>query len=89
MSVTEGADKPLKYPHIFRAADVVVLNKVDLLPYVDFDVERFGHDVRLVNPNVVVLPVSATKGDGLTAWYASLSEADRIVLSAGSTHEVS
>jgi len=69
MSVTEGADKPLKYPHIFRTADLVVLNKIDLLPYVDFDVARFEHDVRVVNPHTDILPVSATRGDGLPAWY--------------------
>jgi hydrogenase nickel incorporation protein HypB len=68
MSVTEGADKPLKYPHIFRSADLVVLNKIDLLPYVDFDPARFEHDVRLVNVGVQVLPVSATRGDGVTDW---------------------
>ncbi len=69
MSVTEGADKPLKYPHMFRAADLVVLNKVDLLPYVDFDVDRCIADARRLNPDVEVLPLSATKGDGLDAWY--------------------
>jgi hydrogenase nickel incorporation protein HypB len=69
MSVTEGADKPLKYPHIFRSATVVVLNKIDLLPYVDFDVARFEHDVRVVNPHTDIVPVSATRGDGLPAWY--------------------
>lgn len=68
MSVTEGADKPLKYPHIFATSDVVVLNKVDLLPYVDFDVDRFEHDVALVNPDAAILRVSATRGDGLEAW---------------------
>jgi hydrogenase nickel incorporation protein HypB len=68
MSVTEGADKPLKYPQIFRSASVVVLNKVDLLPYVEFDVERFVHDVGLLNPAATILQVSATRGDGLRAW---------------------
>jgi hydrogenase nickel incorporation protein HypB len=74
MSVTEGADKPLKYPHIFRTATVVVLNKIDLLPYVDFDTERFMHDLSLVNPSVQVLPVSATTGEGTSAWYAWLND---------------
>src|SRR4051812_28586549 len=50
MSVTEGADKPRKYPHIFASATVVLLNKIDLLPYVDFDMERFARDLSLVNP---------------------------------------
>ncbi len=75
MSVTEGADKPLKYPHIFRSATVVVLNKIDLLPYVEFDEERFTSDLKLVNPGVQVLPVSATACDGLDAWYQWLSAA--------------
>jgi hydrogenase nickel incorporation protein HypB len=73
MSVTEGADKPLKYPHIFRSADLILLNKVDLLPYVDFDLARFDHDVELVNAGARVLPVSATRGDGLDDWYTWLS----------------
>jgi hydrogenase nickel incorporation protein HypB len=70
MSVTEGADKPLKYPHIFGSATVVLLNKIDLLPYVDFDLQRFEHDVRLVNRNAPIVQVSATRGDGLDEWRA-------------------
>jgi len=73
MSVTEGADKPLKYPHMFRAADLVLLNKIDLLPYVDFSMERFLGDVAKVNPKVEVLQLSATKGDGMQAWYDRLT----------------
>jgi hydrogenase nickel incorporation protein HypB len=69
MSVTEGADKPLKYPHMFRTADLVVLNKVDLLPYVDFDVAAWVAAARRARPGVAVLEVSATRGDGLEAWY--------------------
>jgi hydrogenase nickel incorporation protein HypB len=69
MSVTEGADKPLKYPHMFRTADLVLLNKVDLLPYVDFDVAAFTDAARRARPGVAVLEVSATRGDGLDAWY--------------------
>ena len=71
-SVTEGEDKPLKYPHMFRAASLVVLNKVDLLPHVSFDVAAFQADARAVNPDLTFLPVSATRGDGLDAWYAWL-----------------
>ena len=56
ISVTEGDDKPLKYPHMFAAADLVVLNKTDLLPYVDFDPERLTRDARTLNPDVEVLP---------------------------------
>jgi hydrogenase nickel incorporation protein HypB len=75
MSVTEGADKPLKYPHIFASATVVLLNKVDLLPYVDFDLARFERDLRMVNPGVELLPISATRGDGVAEWIAWLHAA--------------
>ncbi|HVK21116.1 MAG TPA: hydrogenase nickel incorporation protein HypB [Actinokineospora sp.] len=77
MSVTEGADKPLKYPHMFATADLVLLNKVDLLPYVDFDVERFTNDARLIRPDVAILPVSATLGAGLVDWYGWLRALSR------------
>jgi hydrogenase nickel incorporation protein HypB len=68
VSVTEGDDKPLKYPHMFAAAQLVVLNKTDLLPYVDFDVDRFLGDARKLNPGVDVLPMSVRTGDGFDAW---------------------
>jgi len=68
MSVTEGADKPLKYPHMFRTADIVLLNKIDLLPYVDFSVERFQEFLNRVNPTAFMIPVSATRGDGTPRW---------------------
>jgi hydrogenase nickel incorporation protein HypB len=69
VSVTEGEDKPLKYPQMFAAADLVLLNKVDLLPYLDYDVERCEAAARRVNPGVELLRVSATRGEGLPAWY--------------------
>ena len=68
-SVTEGADKPLKYPHMFRQADLVLLNKTDLLPYVDFDLKRYAADLRRVSPDALLLQLSATTGDGMQAWY--------------------
>lgn len=68
MSVTEGADKPLKYPHMFRTANLVLLNKVDLLPYVDFDRDRFLADTRKIKPDMELLSVSATRGDGMSDW---------------------
>ncbi|HVV36429.1 MAG TPA: hydrogenase nickel incorporation protein HypB [Acidimicrobiales bacterium] len=71
-AVTEGEEKPLKYPVMFRAVDVVVMNKVDLLPHLDFDVDAFVANVRAVNPSAIVLPVSATTGEGLDAWLAWL-----------------
>ena len=72
-SVTEGADKPIKYPQMFRGADLVLLTKVDLLPYVDFDTERHARDLKLISPQAQILPVSATAGEGLPAWYAWLA----------------
>jgi len=68
-SVAEGDDKPLKYPHMFRGATAVLLNKMDLLPHVSFDVEAFTRHARKVNPRVEVLPLSATRGEGLDGWY--------------------
>ncbi|MEP6696760.1 MAG: hydrogenase nickel incorporation protein HypB [Pseudonocardiales bacterium] len=72
MSVTEGDDKPLKYPQMFRAARLMVINKVDLLPYVTFDVRRCIDFARQVNPALQTLQVSATRGDGLDSWYGWL-----------------
>ncbi|OBA86568.1 hydrogenase accessory protein HypB [Mycobacteriaceae bacterium 1482268.1] len=69
ISVTEGADKPLKYPHMFAAAELVIVNKIDLMPYVDFDLESCVDNARAVNPGVRILPLSATGGEGLEAWY--------------------
>ncbi|MFC0543181.1 hydrogenase nickel incorporation protein HypB [Kutzneria chonburiensis] len=73
LSVTEGEDKPLKYPHLVRTGDVVLLNKVDLLPYLDFSVDRFLRCLRQVNPHAPVFQVSARTGDGLADWYDWLS----------------
>jgi hydrogenase nickel incorporation protein HypB len=75
MSVTEGADKPLKYPHMFRTADLVLLNKIDLLPYVDFPVDEFTGYVRQVNPAAKILQLSATQGEGTQGWYTWLTRA--------------
>lgn len=70
LSVTEGDDKPLKYPDMFYVADLMILNKVDLLPHVDFDVGRCIAYAMSVNPAIEVLLVSATRGDGLDGWIA-------------------
>jgi hydrogenase nickel incorporation protein HypB len=72
LSVTEGEDKPLKYPNMFRAADLMLLNKVDLLPHLSFDVARCIDNARKVNPKIEVLQVSATSGTGLDDWLAWL-----------------
>jgi hydrogenase nickel incorporation protein HypB len=68
LSVTEGEDKPLKYPDMFAAASLMLLNKIDLLPHVRFDVARCIEFARRVNPAIEVLQVSATRGDGMDAW---------------------
>lgn len=74
MSVTEGVDKPLKYPHMFRTADVLLLNKTDLLPYVEFDLDLFHEYVSRTNRRARVIQVSATRGDGVDGWYDWLLE---------------
>ncbi len=70
LSVTEGEDKPLKYPDMFRAADLLLLNKCDLLPHVEFDAGRAVEHARRVNPAIEVIRVSATRGDGMAEWLA-------------------
>ena len=75
LSVTEGEDKPLKYPDMFRAASLMVLNKVDLLPYLQFDVELCIANARRVNPDIEVLQLSATSGQGLDAWLTWIERA--------------
>ncbi len=75
LSVTEGDDKPLKYPDMFHAADLVVVNKADLLPYVTFDVDAAIANARRVRPGLPALVVSATTGHGFDAWLAWLEQA--------------
>jgi hydrogenase nickel incorporation protein HypB len=74
-SVTEGEDKPRKYPHVFRASAAVVLHKVDLLPHLAFDRVRFFEAAREANPAIRRFEVSSVSGEGLDAWYAWLFEA--------------
>ena len=69
LSVTEGEDKPLKYPDMFFAADIMILNKIDLLPYLNFDVAKCIEYARRVNPKILILQVSATTGEGMEDWY--------------------
>ncbi|GFO64649.1 hydrogenase accessory protein HypB [Geomonas paludis] len=74
LSVTEGEDKPLKYPQMFHAADIMLLNKVDLLPYLDFDVEKCKEMARRVSPGIHILEVSSKTGQGMDEWYAWLKK---------------
>jgi hydrogenase accessory protein HypB len=85
LSVTEGEDKPLKYPHMFRASRLLLLSKIDLLPHVDFDVARCIDFARSVHPEIEVLQVSATTGAGLANWYEWLRQERRAVLTGTST----
>jgi hydrogenase nickel incorporation protein HypB len=73
-SVTEGEDKPLKYPVMFRSVDVVLLNKIDLVPYLDVDVDAYIANVLRVNPAATILPVSARTGAGMPAWFGWLRQ---------------
>ena len=73
-SVTEGDDKPLKYPLMFQVSAVLLLNKVDLLPHVDFDLERFRAEALKINPNLVIIPISCKTGEGLDSWLKWLQE---------------
>ena len=68
LSTAEGDDKPIKYPHMFAASDLMIVNKSDLLPYVDFDVERCIEFARRVNPHIEVITLSAKTGEGLDTW---------------------
>ncbi|MCJ7662721.1 MAG: hydrogenase nickel incorporation protein HypB [Desulfobacterales bacterium] len=73
-SVAEGDDKPLKYPLMFQVSSVLLLNKIDLLPHVAFDVERFCADALKVNPRLEIMPISCTRGEGLDTWLRWLEE---------------
>jgi hydrogenase nickel incorporation protein HypB len=73
-SLTEGEDKAAKHPYLVKAADLILLNKLDLLPYLSFDRSFFEADVRLLNPSVPIIGVSATTGEGLDAWLAWLEQ---------------
>lgn len=75
LSVTEGEDKPIKYPHMFRASQVMIITKIDLLPYVQFDRDRCLEYARMVNPDLRIFELSATTGEGLNDWYDWLKTA--------------
>jgi hydrogenase nickel incorporation protein HypB len=83
LSVTEGEDKPIKYPDMFHAADLMLLNKIDLLPHLEFDVEKCIQYAQRVNPKIKVLQLSATSGEGMDSWYQWL-KASRQLAQIGS-----
>ena len=82
LSVTEGEDKPIKYPDMFAAADLMLLSKVDLLPHLEFDVERCFAYARRVNPRIRMIKVSAKSGEGLADWYAWIGAMGQAVRAA-------
>jgi len=69
MSTTEGEDKPAKYPTMFRSADLCIINKIDLLPYLDFDMQVAKDFARMVNPDLEFIELSVRSGDGMEIWY--------------------
>jgi hydrogenase nickel incorporation protein HypB len=71
-SVPEGDDKPYKYPNIYRGLDVLIINKIDLLPYVDFDMDYFRQGVEMLNPGLVTFALSCKTGEGLDNWLTWL-----------------
>ncbi|MCP4709438.1 MAG: hydrogenase nickel incorporation protein HypB, partial [Planctomycetes bacterium] len=74
ISVTEGDDKPEKYPHMFAASDLCIINKIDLLPYVDFDVEKCKNSALQVNHHLEFIELSAATGTGLKNWLAWINK---------------
>jgi len=87
LSVTEGEDKPLKYPDMFHAAGLMLLNKIDLLPYLDFDVEQCIENARRINPGIKVIQLSATTGEGIDGWLQWI-EAEHRQIAAGELETV-
>jgi hydrogenase nickel incorporation protein HypB len=73
-SIPEGDDKPYKYPTMYRGVDALVINKIDLMPYIDFNMEYFQRGVELLNPGLVTFPLSCQTGEGLETWITWLQE---------------
>lgn len=73
VSTAEGDDKPAKYPMLFREAEAVLLNKIDLIPYTNFNFENFKTDLRMINPRIPLFSVSCTTGEGLNEWFSWIS----------------
>lgn len=80
LSVTEGEDKPIKYPDMFHAADLMLLNKIDLLPHLQFDVQKCIDYARRVNPRIKVIQLSATSGEGMHDWYQWIKTTRQLAL---------
>jgi hydrogenase nickel incorporation protein HypB len=74
ISTTEGDDKPEKYPLMFQISQILLLNKIDLLPHLDFSMKRFEEKARKVNPKLTIMPISCTTGQGLESWFRWLEE---------------
>jgi hydrogenase nickel incorporation protein HypB len=79
-AITEGEEKPLKYPLMFRACELVLINKIDLLPHVDYDLEKFRANLEAVHPGVEAMQVSARTGEGIPAWRDWLTRLPRRML---------
>jgi hydrogenase nickel incorporation protein HypB len=73
-SIPEGDDKPYKYPNIYRGLDVLIVNKTDLLPYIDFNMDYFRQGVEILNPGLITFTVSCKTGEGITAWAEWISQ---------------
>jgi hydrogenase nickel incorporation protein HypB len=77
MSVTEGEDKPLKYPYMFQSSHLCIINKTDLLPYLDFDLEQARNYAKQVNPKLEFIELSVKTGEGMDKWYDWLEQATK------------
>ncbi len=86
LSVTEGEDKPLKYPIMFREANCLLITKTDLIPYLDVDLDRIISNIRQINSHVTIIAVSAKTGEGLQAWYAWVKSQVRSLAPEFSAH---
>lgn len=73
-SVAEGDDKPYKYPNIYRGIDALIINKIDLIPYVEFNMDYFRRGVEMLNPGVITFPISCRTGEGVEQWVSWLTE---------------
>ncbi len=87
VSVTEGEDKPLKYPDMVRSSHLLLITKVDLLPHLDFDVDALAANARKINPGIKILKVSAKTGEGMDAWTGFIHSARTLALTGCATAE--